>query len=377
MTPTARLDTPRRTSSGFAKSGLPGSGLQDPWWRSGSGGDSSGGGSEGTYELWHYHATNEAVKRILSETKVTLADKYAFVVPDYVESIAKKTVDVVRGEGGEAHLENRTFEEGELDRNHKVAVVESETNRETIEGFVDQVVKDAKLGDYGSDLSDAGLGIIFDEIRSSKSRPKTDLLLKNDSSPFRSYYIRRNDPCIQWKQVKESSGGQNEGQEGAFPVLEVQNQSQNGEARIVAQTVGSDALLGRMGKKITLGIVENGKPKGAAYFQVPDRLSATQRPTQGKTVVFVSATVPPPLVEAARSGTLVALPKKAEGAVRPSEVPTGGNGSGGPGGTGQPGGNRTWSGAGDRWRLAGVSRSSAVILGASALSATIILAAEA
>ena len=379
MNPTARLDTPRRP--GHSSTGLTGSGLQDPWWRSDSDGNPSGS-AEDTYELWHYHATDKAVKRILEETKISVADKYAFVVPDYVGSIAQKTVDVVRQEGGSAHLENRTFEEGGIDKNHKVAVVESETDRETAQGFVDQVVSDAKLGDYGSDLSDAGLDIIFDEIRAGKRRPETDLILKNEFSPYPSYYIRRNDPCIQWKQVRESSG-ENGGDGGAFPVLEVQNQSRNGEARIVAQTGGSDALLGRMGKKITLGIVENGQPKGAAYFEVPDRLSATQRPSQDKTIVFTSSPVPAPLVEAARAGTLVALPKKAGGAVRPSEVPTSGNGSGGSGGggAGGPGGNGTWAGggggAGNGRLLAGMNRSSAVILGASALSATIILAAEA
>jgi len=383
MKPTARIDTPRRPGqdpAGLKSSGFGNSGLRDPWWRSGSGGDPSGS-AEDTYELWHYHATDKAVKRILEETKITVGDKYAFVVPDYVGSIAEKTVSVVRQEGGSAHLENRTFEGGGIDKNHKVAVVESETDRETVEGFVDQVVSDAKLGDYGSDLSDAGLDIIFDEIRSGKSRPETDLILKNEFSPYPSYYIRRNDPCIQWKQVRDSGG--NGGDGGAFPVLEVRNQSKDGEARVLAQTAGSDALLGRMGKKITLGIVENGQPKGAAYFEVPDRLSATQRPSQGKTIVFTSSPVPAPLVEAARAGTLVALPKKAGGAVRPSEVPTGGNGSGGSGGNGGngTGGNGNWTGggggAGNGRLLAGMNRSSAVILGASALSATIILAAEA
>lgn len=358
MTPTARLDNlkigARRDTSGL------GAGL----------------GQE-TYELWHYHDTKEAVGRILGETPVTIADKYVFTVPDYTDAIAEKTVSVVRGEGGSARLETRTQGLNE----YKVAVVESETPRATVDNFVEQVISDAKLGDYDGP-NDAAMEIIFEEIASSKSPPDTEVISVNEFNPLPFYSYLKNYPCIEWEQVREGGGNGNGESDQAFPVQSASNTG-GGEGRVVAQTGGSDALLGRMGQTITLGVVRNNQPQGAAFFSVPDRLSATKPGGQGQTILFTASPIPAPLIQAANAGNLVAMPKKAEGAVPPSEVPTNGSGNGGNGsgengstGNGANGGGRVpppQQGAGI---VPGVSNATLILGTAGLLSVTIVAASQ-
>jgi hypothetical protein len=247
MNPTARIDAPRRRRE--SPTGPERSGLGDPWWRPRSDEGDSGTASEGTYELWHYHATEKARKRVLSETKVTVADDYIFIAPDYCDSIAEKTVDVVNSEGGSARVEQRTFDDW-LKGTYKVAVVESRTKRETVESFIDQIISEAKRGDYDGGPLDAAVEIVFEEVRASKDRPDLELLSQNEFNPRPGYYYNRNRPCIEWKKVFEGNGGGGNGGSGGpstpnFPINGGVVSPPGGNRQIVAgMSNGSVLVLG-------------------------------------------------------------------------------------------------------------------------------------
>jgi len=183
----------------------------------------------------------------LSETKVTVADDYVFIAPDYCDSIAEKTVDVVNSEGGSAHLESRAFDDW-LKGTYKVAVVESKTPRDTVESFIEQIISDAKLGDYDGGPLDSAMEIIFEEIRSSKNRPNLELLAQNEFNPKPGYYYNRNRPCIEWKKVYEGGGGNGGSGEPSNPNVPGNGgvvSPPNGNQRIVAgMSNGSVVILG-------------------------------------------------------------------------------------------------------------------------------------